>query len=54
MTKRKPYEAECGVCGSRETAHCQMDEPGVDHWGGCGLSHHEFKPVKKQDKEPRP
>lgn len=33
----------CRQCGLPESAHCQMDEPGVDHATGCKRMHHTFQ-----------
>jgi hypothetical protein len=45
---------ECGTvlqdrcwCGRPRGAHCDMDEPGLDHPYGCEKAHHEFKPGQR-------
>lgn len=34
----------CARCGQERDAHCDLDEPGVDHHGDCAKAHHEFRP----------
>jgi len=38
-----PVQPKCRQCGKTQSAHCDMDEPGLDHSPGCTLMHHEFK-----------
>jgi hypothetical protein len=37
-------DAVCRQCRQPRSAHCDLDEPGVDHSPVCGKMHHEFKP----------
>jgi hypothetical protein len=32
----------CATCNLDESDHCDLDEPGVDHYSGCPKMHHEF------------
>lgn len=44
-----PPEKECRKCHQVEAAHCDFDEPGLDHAETCMKLHHQFVAITRGD-----